>query len=340
MSEFEIIDQYFSTQLCDRDDVKVDIGDDAAVLEVSERKQLVVSMDTLVSGIHFPENTTPWCIGYKALAVNLSDLAAMGAEPAWMTLALTLPKVESGWLEQFSSGLFSLADQFRVKLIGGDTTRGPLSITIQVHGFVDAGCALLRDRANEGDLVYVTGTLGDAAMALFARNKIEPGNNSLTRITDRLEKPLPRVRESLLLKQYLGAVIDISDGLVADLNHILTASRVGAVINHADIPLSSDFVRCQEKLDELKHGVTGLNEISDKWHSQDWSSFAITQGDDYELCFTVHPEHQSELESLAREYEIEITRIGTIVADRGLTILGCNGSKLDITRPGYNHFSV
>ncbi|MGD2111948.1 MAG: thiamine-phosphate kinase, partial [Gammaproteobacteria bacterium] len=236
-SEFDIIRRYFMPRGAGRDDVIAGVGDDAAVLRVPAEHELVVCMDTLVGDVHFPQATAPNAIGHKALAVNLSDLAAMGAEPAWATLALTLPENDADWLEQFSRGFFALAERYNVQLIGGDITRGPLSVTVQAHGFVPGGKALRRAGARPGELVCVTGTLGDAALALRLADRAP------ALLRQRLDYPEPRVAAGIVLRDRASAVIDVSDGLLADLGHLLEADGLGAALRIGDLPRSAEFLK-------------------------------------------------------------------------------------------------
>ncbi len=257
LSEFKLIQRFFANSGTHRADVRVGVGDDCAVLHLPAGKELVVSMDTLVEGVHFFKNADPESLGHKSLAVNLSDLAAMGAEPAWATLALTLPSVDEGWLEAFCRGFSSLAATHNVQLIGGDTTQGPLNITIQAHGFVDPGAALRRDGAQLGDLIYVTGTLGDAGLALQATERTRLPLS----IQSRLDRPTPRLTEGQALVGLASAAIDISDGLISDLGHICDASGVGATLYVKDLPCS------QAVRDYIK--------VSDDW------ALPLSTGDDY-----------------------------------------------------------
>jgi thiamine-monophosphate kinase len=267
VNEFELIRRFFARQDMTRADVVAGIGDDAALLQPPAGQQLAVTSDLLVSGIHFLSDADPQALGHKALAVNLSDLAAMGAEPAWFMLNLALPKADAGWLEFFCRGLFELAREYRVQLVGGDTSRGPLAIAIEAHGFVPPGQALRRSGAKTGDRIYVTGTLGDAGLALRHRlGGISLPERELAAVAARLDRPVPRVREGLLLRGLAHGAIDISDGLLADLGHVLEQSRVGARIHLDKIPLSPV---CRAYLPE-----TGWDLV-------------LANGDDYELCFTV-----------------------------------------------------
>ncbi|WP_069470888.1 thiamine-phosphate kinase [Candidatus Marithrix sp. Canyon 246] len=303
MSEFDLINRFFKQKFPTRKDVILGIGDDAALCTAPAGMQLVMAMDTLVEGVHFPIDTKPEDIAYKALAVNLSDLAAMGATPAWMTLALTCPKVDESWLARFSQGLLDLATAADISLIGGDTTRGSLTITIQVTGFVEL--ALLRSAAKVGDGIYVTGTLGDAGLGLAAvekRIKLAPEMQNYAE--SRLNKPTARLKESQNLIGIANACIDVSDGLVADLNHILTASKVGASLNVETLPLSKAL--------QSINRATALE-------------LALTAGDDYELCFTM-PDH--------KKLSIAATRIGTIEEQLGLRCGKAFSGKIS----GYQHF--
>ncbi|KTD82601.1 thiamine-phosphate kinase [Legionella waltersii] len=320
MDEFELIARYFSAKESKpRKDVLLGIGDDCALLDLPHGKQLLVSMDTLVSGVHFPETTMPYDIGYKALAVNLSDLAAMGASPAWITLALTMPELNEQWLSDFSRGLFSLCSQFDVALVGGDTTRGPLSITIQAHGFIPKGQAVKRSGARNGDLIYVTGPLGDAGLALkHLIGELQLPNDYLHSVMTRLNRPFPRIKEGLLLRNHATAMIDVSDGLVADLGHVLEQSKVGASIDLQKIPLS-EFVK------KSLHREAALQ-------------LALCAGDDYELCFTVSPEHKNELESLMNAEGCAVFCIGRINNARQFVLKDKDRLLDPKLFLGYSHF--
>jgi len=320
ITEFDLIKRYFAVGKVSRNDVILGIGDDGAVLQVPHGKELVVSIDTLVAGIHFPEDTDPESIGYKAIAVNLSDMAAMGAEPAWATLSLTLPEADHNWLRAFSQGFFDLADQFNVQLVGGDTCRGPLSVTVQLHGFVNTGEALRRDTARPGDLIYVTGTLGDAGLALaIKQGKFAALQKGYEYLLQRLDRPVPRISEGLGLHGVAHAVIDISDGLASDLGHIIEASHVGATLYAGKIPVSPVF--------ESYRKVIGENT---------WIDMAISSGDDYELCFTINPESQDMLHK--RLPNIRYTNIGEINTSSGLRCVLENGYELVPASSGYDHF--
>lgn len=315
-AEFSIIKQYFQHLSPQRDDVVLGIGDDCALLKPPEGQVIAVSTDTLVSGVHFFPDVAPYTLGYKSLAVNLSDLAAMGATPAWFSLAITLPEVDTNWLHHFSRGLSDLAVKHKIALIGGDTTSGPLSITIQVQGFVEQEQALQRKKAKVGDSIYVTGTLGDAGAALELKLKgdSEP-NNETAFLTQRLEQPTPRIEIGQQLASLANAAIDISDGLAADLSHILQLSNVGAIIEVASLPLSNALlaVTTQEHAEQL----------------------ALFSGDDYELCFTVSEQNEGRIKALLDEH---CTKVGVITQQPGLRYQR-NGQSMEITGKGYEHFS-
>lgn len=317
-SEFDIIRRYFSYAE-KRDDVVVGVGDDAAVLTVPEHQQLVQSMDTLVAGIHFSLETSPEDIASKALAVNLSDMAAMGAEPAWFTLALTLPDDDENWLAAFSKSLASMAKEYQVQLVGGDTTNGPLCISITINGFVPAGKALLRKNAQVKDKIYVSGFLGDAALALAAwQGQCILKDETRQYLNDRLNRPTPRVELGLLLRDYASACIDISDGLIADLGHIAEESQLGARIDFEKIPCSYAFK------DNLTDETLAM-------------SLVLSGGDDYELCFTVPEIKQAEFESMIKKNNLLVTCIGEIDSDTGVRCFNKN-VPIEIQEAGYQHF--
>ncbi|MDG4553268.1 MAG: thiamine-phosphate kinase [Candidatus Competibacter sp.] len=320
MSEFSLIERYFAAHRFRRPDVALGIGDDCALLLPPADQQLAVTADTLVAGVHFFADADPQGVGHKALAVNLSDLAAMGATPAWAMLALTLPQAREEWLAAFCQGLFTLADRHGVQLIGGDTTHGPTTIiTIQVHGFVPLGQALRRDGAKPGDGLYVTGTPGDAGLALaaaFGKATVAAGHEGYIRA--RLERPEPRIAESLTLRGIASAAIDVSDGLAQDLGHILERSRVGARLEVERLPLSPALAASLDREAAVATALTG--------------------GDDYELCFTVPPERTLQLESSVARWICRCTRIGVVTTEPGLRLTRADGSAFDLQRLGYDHF--
>lgn len=316
--EFELIARYFGGAGANPPGVVVGIGDDAAVLAPTPNHQLVIAIDTLVAGVHFPPETASAEVGYKALAVNLSDLAAMGATPVWFTLALTMPGPDEAWLAGFSAGLFELAQNHAIPLVGGDTTRGPLTITIQAAGQVPPGAALLRRGARPGDAIYVTGTLGDAGVGLqIAQGRLSAAPGDASYLLGRLNRPTPRLDAGVALRGVASAAIDISDGLAADLGHILEQSGVGATIELMRLPLSPALQRTLE--DTAKRCAATLH-----------------AGDDYELCFCVPPEREALLGRLARH--VAVTRIGTIEAAAGLRIADGAGRIQTLELRGYDHF--
>lgn len=317
-SEFEIIRQYFTPQEY-RADVVLGIGDDAAILTIPDGHQLVQSVDTLVAGVHFPIETSPQDIAYKALAVNLSDMAAMGAEPVWFTLAITLPNDDEEWLKSFSESLSSLAIKYNVQLIGGDTTHGPLCISITINGLVPSGKALTRNNAQVNDRIYVSGAIGDAALALAAwQGQCLLSNDSVSYLNEKLNRPTPQVELGILLREYASACIDISDGLIADLEHITEQSNLGAKINFENIPLSKEFT---SNLTDEKLII----------------SLVLSGGDDYELCFTIPASKQLDFEKIILKNEMSVTCIGEIDSTKGVSCM-LNGEKIAVQKSGYNHF--
>lgn len=315
LGEFELIERFFARAAGRRADVIVGIGDDAAVLRVPEGAELVAATDTLIAGVHFPVDTAPDAIGHKALAVNLSDLAAMGTEPAWAMLALTLPEADEAWLGEFARGFLALAGHHRMALVGGDTTRGPLSVTVQVLGWVPRGSALRRAGARPGDHLYVTGTLGDAALALEGlRGARRVPRAALAALRRRLDRPEPRIEAGLALRGVASAAIDVSDGLLADAGHLARAGGVGITVWPQALPRSADY-----------RTASGGEE--------DWEA-ALSGGDDYELCFSVPPGREEALRALG----CPVTRIGVVEAGSGVHCLRRDGSPLHPTQAGYTHF--
>lgn len=301
--------------------VVLGIGDDCAILQPGS-DELVVSTDTLVAGVHFPEQSAAAEIAQKALRVNLSDIAAMGGRPKWFLLALTLPEADESWLADFARGLHQVADAFQCALVGGDTSRGPLlTITITVLGSASPGRALRRSGARPGDRIYVTGSLGDAAAGLaIAQGTIDTATNDTDHkyLTERFWRPAPRIAEGQLLQAYASAAIDISDGLLADLGHIVTASGVGAAIDVVTLPLSRS-----------------LNAVASPEQALRW---ALTGGDDYELCFTVPPERCADFEAAIAAATMDATAIGVIVPGSAVVCHDAEGHVLDVATAGYRHF--
>jgi len=318
-SEFSLIEAYFAHGAAERADVTLPIGDDAAAVCVPAGHELLVSVDTLVSGVHFPEFTAAYDIAYKALAVNLSDMAAMGAEPAWMTLAITMPNSEAAWLAEFSRGLFDLAQAHGVALIGGDTTQGPLTISIQIMGFAPTGQCLKRGGAQVGDLVYVSGQIGDAGLGLaLVQARAVPSfcSSNQSYFIQRLNRPTPRIGLGLALRSLATAAIDVSDGLAADLGHILERSGVGACLNISALPIAK-----------------ACHDDAIAWQS------ALIAGDDYELCFTVPPQQTQMIEALALSLNCPLTCIGEIEFEQGLRMRSADSQVFPMKKnKGYQHF--
>ena len=318
-SEFTLIRRYFARQALDRSDVVLGIGDDAALLSPAPDQELVVTVDMLIAGRHFFADAEPDGVGHKALAVNLSDLAAMGAEPVWFTLAIALPEPDQDWLSGFCRGLFALAQRFRIQLVGGDTTRGPLNVAIQAHGVVPRGQALRRDGARPGDLLFVTGTPGDAGLALAgALGWVAIPVQHRETLQARLQRPEPRLAQGISLRRLASAAIDISDGLAQDLGHILERSGVGACLEVDQLPRSAALAAC----------LPEANAIATQ----------LSSGDDYELCFTVPPEQLNRVLALAATWDCLCTRIGVIETEPGLRCRRRDGSTYLLEKAGYDHF--
>lgn len=323
MAEFDLIDLIRARCALARDDVRLGIGDDAALLAPPPGCLLAVSTDTLVAGVHFPQSTKVYDIGWKALAVNLSDLAAMGAAPAWATLALTLPRADPDWVGEFADGFTALARAHNVALVGGDTTQGPLSITVTVHGFVHEGAALRRASARVGDVVCATGTLGDAAAGLSLlrdAEALQPDTSHESVLLARLNRPTPRVAQGLILAGRAHACIDVSDGLVADLGHVCRASGVGAEIDADALPASPALAALFDRA--ARRGLQ------------------LAGGDDYELCFTAPESHVDALLADLARSGCAATRIGRIVMGAGVHVHDANGKVIDTPRAGWQHFAA
>ena len=316
--EFTLIEKYFSNRASNGAGVVTGIGDDCAVVDIPAGKQLLLSTDTLLVNIHFRSNTIPEDVGYKALAVSLSDLAAMGATPAYATLNLSIPEYDSQWLEQFSAGFFEVASMFGVSLIGGDTVRGPLAISVTVYGLANKGESTLRSGARDGDGIFVTGTLGDAALGyLHSRLNLDLQLADSEYLEQRLNRPTPRVNAGMALQTLASAAIDISDGLLADLSHLLKASGVGATIELQTIPISPVYRKV-------------LNDVG-------WD-LALTYGDDYELCFTIPQESEIDFGELAIKAGVPVKRIGTVLEQLGLVVVNASGEEYHAKQLGYSHF--
>lgn len=321
-SEFDIIRRYFKRPTAD---AVLGIGDDAALITVTSGTELAMSTDTLVCGRHFFADVDPYKLGHKSLAVNLSDMAAMGAKPRWALLALTLPQdlatQNKTWLIEFSTGFFAQADLYHVQLIGGDTTAGPLNIGVQIAGEVAAGKALRRSGAKLDDDIWVSGRLGDAALALqheLQQITLEP--NEIAACLPALLTPAARVELGQRLTGLAHSAIDISDGLMADLGHILVASKKAACINMTDIP-------CSPVLKKYLPQSLAVNCL-------------LTGGDDYELCFTAPKSNRRRIEQLSGELAIPLTCIGTILSGEGLIVKDAQGNAMTLETKGYDHFNA
>ncbi|MEQ3513047.1 thiamine-phosphate kinase [Pseudoalteromonas sp. BZB3] len=320
MKEFELINRFFTGRGITRRDVDLGIGDDCALVTIPEGCQLAVTTDTLVEGVHFFSDISPKALGHRILAVNLSDLAAMGAEPAWISIGLTLPNVDETWLEQFTEGMHDIAEYYNVQLIGGDTTQGPLTITVCAKGIVPKGKALTRSGAKVGDWLYVTGDLGDAALAIEARKQgWELSDTDRSYVQKKFDFPAPQVAAGQVLRGLANSAIDISDGLLADLNHILTHSGVGATIHADKVPLS-----------------TALKNLPDE---EVRLMLAMAYGDDYQLLFTVPDSNRVAVEKRLAEYGVKPTCIGQINANAGDVSLLYKDKPWPFPATGFEHFS-
>jgi thiamine-monophosphate kinase len=316
ISEFEIIARYFTRATSDRD-VVLGVGDDAAVLSVDGH--VAVTVDTLVAGVHFPDGMAPNLQGYRLMAVNLSDLAAMGARPRWGTLALTLPSSDELWLDGFSRGLFELGDRYGVSLVGGNLTRGPLTLTLQLMGTVEPKNMLTRGGGHVGDDVYVTGTLGDssAGIALILERSAAPQGSAAAALKERFYRPVPRVGAGLVVGPLATAAIDVSDGLLADLGHICKASGCGATIDVERVPLSAEILSLFPPQEAVAHALGG--------------------GDDYELCFTAPPSRAEEVEAVLEAAGTPVRRIGQLVAGQSV-VCRRDGEPFTPAARGFRHF--
>jgi len=338
--EFDLIGQYFTNKSVSRNDVIAGIGDDCAILSVPTGKQLVVTTDTMVSGIHFLADANPTDVAHKLVAVNISDIAAMGGQPAWASLALTLPNYDSAWLSAFSDSLHQQLHRYGVSLIGGDTTKGNMTLTLTLQGFIDQGKALQRQGAEASDLIYCSGTIGDAAAGLKllidANNPDNglSGNTNEAALTDtdedfliaRHQRPTARVSTGKALVGIANSCIDLSDGLASDLQHILKASsRVSGVTLSANIELSA-----------LPLSSALQTYVSNTL----WPQYALAGGDDYELLFTVSPKNKAQLEKVMAEHDLPYTHIGEIVsAGQSEQINYFNDNQLtSLALQGWDHF--
>ena len=315
-SEFNLIARFFTRPT---PSVALGIGDDCALINPKPHTQIAISCDMLVSGIHFFADTDPKQLGHKSLAVNLSDLAAMGAKPLAFTLALSLPKADEAWLKPFSDGLFALADQFHCPLIGGDTTRGPLNICITVFGEIPDNTALRRDFAKEGDDIWISGSIGDARAALeFLQGKVSLDSEKLGFALSRLHMPTPRITLGMAIRQYANAAIDLSDGLTGDISHILNRSQMGATINVDALPKGA-ILHDQPRHFQMHCMLAG--------------------GDDYELCFTAPPSNRESIIQAALKVNIPVTLIGKIEKTPGLRLVNSQGQIENFSDKSFDHFS-
>jgi len=317
MDEFGLIDKYFKSSSLQRNDVIIGIGDDAACLAIPSGMQLLVSTDTLVAEVHFLNSWSPYDIAKRAVMVNVSDIAAMGGLPAWVSLALTMPDFDEVWLQQFSKGLDDALREFNIALIGGDTTRGPLSITLTIHGFVPAGKAVLRSGAKVYDKIYVSGELGAAGLAVSFLKRDDIDSLDRKVVEKKLINPKPRTDLIEIIQNYATSAIDISDGLSADLNHICDLSNVGASLIANNIPI--------HPLVKKHFDTLALD-------------FVLSSGDDYELCFTVSPKDELAFLASLEKNKMTCYLIGTIESTKGLHVIGANGEVKEIKPRGYSHF--
>jgi thiamine-monophosphate kinase len=318
LSEFELIARYFDRPQAPDNVVKLGVGDDCALLAPPPGQTLAISTDMLVEGRHFFAGADPEKLGHKALAVNLSDLAAMGAKPMAFTLALSLPSADENWLAGFARGLFALADAEGIRLIGGDTTRGPLNLCITVMGSVPVDEALRRDAAKNGDDLWVSGTLGDARLALeVLQGKLTLTPALLSLAEERLHRPTPRCALGMALRGIAHAAIDVSDGLLGDLGHLLARSQLGAEIDAASLPAGPAL--SQQPADRQ-------------------TDYMLNGGDDYELCFTAPPEQRDAVLSAAASVNTPVTRIGRLKLGAGIQILDTAGKSLPFTSQSFDHF--
>ncbi|MFK7815242.1 MAG: thiamine-phosphate kinase [Gammaproteobacteria bacterium] len=321
MSEQALIQKYFSRHQAVCENIEVSVGDDAAIVCPPSNRKLVVTTDTLNAGIHFYSDCKPEYIGHKSLAVNLSDIAAMGAKPLWATLSLSLPDINHDWLEKFSNSFYALADQYDLKLIGGDTVKGPLSITIQIIGSVEHKQELLRCNCEVDDLIYVSGFIGDAAFGLKVLQKnynIDISSKDKDYFLKKLYMPKPRLDVSRNINSYAHAAIDISDGFIIDLQRILTASNKGAVISLNEIPVSNPMKKLIKNETDMKELLIG--------------------GEDYELIFSINKNDKNKLEAYAENENIVLTEVGKIVKGSEISLFN-NGVDIKIPNHiGFDHF--
>ena len=319
LNEFELIEKYFKKLTAPGPDVICGIGDDGAVIKVPNGSELVVSVDTLVSGIHFFPSVSPYDLGYKSLAVNISDIAAMGASPKWAMLSLTLPEVDDLWLQGFTAGFSELANKYSIALVGGDLSTGPLSVSVQILGICDEGKSLKRNGAQSGDDIYISGYPGAAGYAFSCLSSGKDQTSSKPDYcNDRLLKPEPRVALGERLVDLATSAVDISDGLASDLGHIVNASEVGASIMLNRIPLHEE--------------IKNIKDEKEMWET------VLSFGDDYELCFTIPESNRQKISEIISDLDYPVTRIGKIDTTIEINWLLASGDKFSPGNTGYKHF--
>ena len=319
LSEFDLIDRFFRHAGVRRQDVRLGIGDDAAILESPAGSDLVAAIDTLVEGVHFPVGCPAASIGHRALAVNLSDLAAMGARPAWALLALTMRVADEAWLEEFTAGFAALARTHQVALVGGDTTSGTLCVSVQVLGHVPRSSAMLRSGGKPGDVLFVSGTPGDSAAGLqLEQGKLQGSAEPAAYLRERFLYPIPRVALGERLRQFAAACIDVSDGLLADAGKLAQASGCGAQIDYANLPVSEELVDVV--------GDARAREL------------ALTGGEDFELCFSVRPQNVGRLRQELPPEQWGYRRIGALRTEPGATVHAADATVMDFSHSGWDHF--
>ncbi|WP_100656337.1 thiamine-phosphate kinase [Alteromonas flava] len=321
MKEFDLIERFFKRGGYTRKDVLIGIGDDAAITQVPEKQCLATTTDTLVSGVHFLPDAPAHAVAHKAMAANLSDLAAMGAEPAWVSLSLSIPETEEAWLDSFSQGIYELLEYYHVQLIGGDTVFGPLSLTITAQGFVPEDSSLKRSGAKPGDWIFVTGHVGDAGAGLdILKQALAASGADAEYLIKRHRYPSPQVVAGTALRRCASACIDISDGLLADLSHILKASKCGALVHVDRLPLSTQLCNVANPEQAIQYGLTA--------------------GDDYELLYTIGEEYKSKVETALTTFGIKTTCIGQVTGQVDKVELRQNDKPFNFTgRKGFEHFN-
>lgn len=317
MDEFALIRRYFDRPMQDKS-VRLGIGDDAAIIAPDAGHELVCAVDTIVAGTHYPDDLPAFDVGYRSVAINLSDIAAVGGRPRWMTLALTIPNADTSWLSLFAEGLFTAADEANVSLVGGDTTRGP-TVVISVHlmGDVDPDKVMRRSGSRPGDSIYVTGTPGDAAAGLSLLKSGSDQSGESEYLIGRFVRPIARIAFASSIARIASAAIDLSDGLYADLQKLLTASKAGAIVDFAQLPLSAEMIT--------------------KFDYENAVNFALAGGDDYELCFTAAQSDDAEVHALAKQNRLQVTRIGRVVSGDGISCTK-DGAPVEYKDSGYRHF--